>query len=276
MEQQRRTMTPEALAAAAAASPPVSARMQQIRPSVLRVPPPLRPQSRPSSEDGGRRISRPSSQDSLYNAAAVQYYQATNLVDHPNQYTGGAIVASPPPLDSPPQSVQPHYSHMPHRSLSGNDTHMAFVAAGGKLFMPHGGGGASQDGQLPRVIRHRASFNGYSSGPEQLLEQQPRRNPPRMSNGYTGTVTDPFGGGGHRRSGSASSSRSDKYQIQQQQAWDFYYQQYARPPPNVARGSHHRNRSMGSRHGPVPGPQAPYRILHSYNSPAYRGVPIWG
>ncbi|KAL1888308.1 hypothetical protein Sste5346_009633 [Sporothrix stenoceras] len=288
MEQQRRAMTPETLAAA---SPPVSARMQQIRPSVLRVPPSLRPQSRPSSEDGGRRISRPSSQDN--NAAAAQYYQVASFVD--SSQISGAIVASPPPIDSPLQSLQPYmdvprqrrgsldYSHQPHRSLSGNDTHMAFVAAGGKMFMSHGGGG-SQDGQ-PRVIRHRASFNGYSSGPEQLLDdgnyvmpqpnQQPRRNPPRMSNGYTGTVIDPFGGG-HRRSGSASSTGSDKYQIQQQQAWDFYYHQYARPPPNVARGSHHRNRSMGSRHGPVPGPQAPYRILHSYNSPAYRGVPIWG
>lgn len=299
MEQQRRAMTPEARAAA---SPPVSARMQQIRPSMLRVPPPLRPQSTSPSEAGSRRVSRQSSQDSLYNATANNAFAVDySYVSH----IASAIVASPPPLDSPLRSTHPDweaqpghdnsnitarqrrgsldYPDKPHRSLSGNDTHMAFMAAGGKIFMPHGGGG-SQDDQ-PRVIRHRASFNGYSNGPSQSWDggnytmqsphNQPRRNPPRMSNGYTSLVTDPFGGG-HRRSGSASSGHGDIYQLQKQQAWDFYYQQYARPPPNVARGSHHRNRSMGSRHAPVPGPQAPYRILHSYNSPAYRGVPIWG
>lgn len=46
-----------------------------------------------------------------------------------------------------------------------------------------------------------------------------------------------------------------------QVAWD---------PPYVPRGHHRRNLSTGS------GNQAPYRILHSYNSPAYRNAPIWG
>lgn len=43
--------------------------------------------------------------------------------------------------------------------------------------------------------------------------------------------------------------------------------------PHVPRG-HHRNESMGSRSSHSINP--PYRILHSYNSPAYRNVPIWG
>ncbi|ERS99530.1 hypothetical protein HMPREF1624_04732 [Sporothrix schenckii ATCC 58251] len=309
MEQQRRAMPQDAFAAA---SPPVSARMQQIRPTVLRVPPPLRPQSASPSEAGCRRPSRQSSQDSLYNSASAQYYRVASLASatdyNDTSHITGTIVASPPPLDSPSHSHSNYpnleaqfgqdYSNgvdrhrrgsldsLPHAhrsvSLSGNDTHMAFVAAGGDMFNRHRRSD-SQDSE-PRVIRHRASFNGYSLGPSQSWNgdsysisqsNRPKRNPPQMSNGYTGQVMDPFGGG-HRRSGSASSGPVDFYKIQQQQAWDYYYQQYARPPPNVVRGSHHRNRSMGSRHGPVSGPQAPYRILHSYNSPAYRGVPIWG
>lgn len=45
----------------------------------------------------------------------------------------------------------------------------------------------------------------------------------------------------------------------------------AQQPPHAPR-SHSRNRSVGSA-DPHP---APYRVLHSYNSPAYRNVPIWG
>jgi hypothetical protein len=44
-------------------------------------------------------------------------------------------------------------------------------------------------------------------------------------------------------------------------------------PPHVLRwGSHHRGRSVGSQMGST----APYRVLHSYYTPAYRHVPIWG
>lgn len=52
-------------------------------------------------------------------------------------------------------------------------------------------------------------------------------------------------------------------------------------PPHVPRGQHYRNLSAGSSphypHSPhAGGGQPPYRILHSYNSPAYRNAPIWG
>lgn len=49
-------------------------------------------------------------------------------------------------------------------------------------------------------------------------------------------------------------------------------------PPYVRRGHHHRNLSAGSRpyYQQSGGGHAPYRILHSYNSPAYRNAPIWG
>ncbi|KAK8064729.1 hypothetical protein PG994_007367 [Apiospora phragmitis] len=43
-----------------------------------------------------------------------------------------------------------------------------------------------------------------------------------------------------------------------------------RYPPYVPRG-HFRNRSLGADQH-----HAPYRVLHSYNSPAYKNAPIWG
>ncbi|KAI0476025.1 hypothetical protein GGR56DRAFT_447438 [Xylariaceae sp. FL0804] len=43
-----------------------------------------------------------------------------------------------------------------------------------------------------------------------------------------------------------------------------------RQPPYVPRG-HSRHRSLDQHHNSVP-----YRVLHSYNSPAYRNAPIWG
>lgn len=44
----------------------------------------------------------------------------------------------------------------------------------------------------------------------------------------------------------------------------------SRYPPNIPRG-HTRNQSSGS-HSDA----APFRVLHSYDSPAYRNAPIWG
>ncbi|KAK2075382.1 hypothetical protein P8C59_009511 [Phyllachora maydis] len=42
-------------------------------------------------------------------------------------------------------------------------------------------------------------------------------------------------------------------------------------PPHVPR-QHYRNRSTGSNQGYQ---NAPWRVLHSYNTPAYRNAPIW-
>lgn len=47
-------------------------------------------------------------------------------------------------------------------------------------------------------------------------------------------------------------------------------------PPYVPRDHHRRNLSGGSHLTHSGGSHAPYRILHSYNSPAYRNAPIWG
>ncbi|KAH6981916.1 hypothetical protein BKA56DRAFT_672707 [Ilyonectria sp. MPI-CAGE-AT-0026] len=44
--------------------------------------------------------------------------------------------------------------------------------------------------------------------------------------------------------------------------------------PNPQRGPSRHRRAIS--HGAVSSQNPPFRVLHSYNSPAYRGVPIWG
>lgn len=46
-------------------------------------------------------------------------------------------------------------------------------------------------------------------------------------------------------------------------------------PPYVSRGQHYRNLSAEHRSDNAMD-SPPYRVLHSYNSPAYRNAPIWG
>ncbi|OIW30846.1 hypothetical protein CONLIGDRAFT_291610 [Coniochaeta ligniaria NRRL 30616] len=106
-------------------------------------------------------------------------------------------------------------------------------------------------GRPNQPLRHRASYDGYSNGIN-------RGHPPSMSNGYTAPaptkpIIDP-----------RWNSNRQPAQVKQDQ--------YGVYPPHVPRG-HHRNRSVGNHGYPV---NAPYRVLHSYNSPAYRNVPIWG
>lgn len=54
-----------------------------------------------------------------------------------------------------------------------------------------------------------------------------------------------------------------------------HWNQHARYPPYVPRGQHRRNQSAGNQPHHAMG-NSPYRVLHSYNSPAYRNAPIWG
>lgn len=126
---------------------------------------------------------------------------------------------------------------------------------------------SAQDWQVRTVqqpLRHRASYDGYS-------HQQPHPRygyPPSMSNGYTAPskpVYDPRVRGQLEAASTWSRSQLDAAAGQWYQNGGY--------PPYVPRG-HYRNRSMGSRN-PY-GPNPPYRVLHSYNSPAYRNAPIWG
>lgn len=115
-----------------------------------------------------------------------------------------------------------------------------------------------------QTLRHRASFDGY--GYQQWFPQA--GHPPSMSNGYTAPTKPAYDPRSKGQLGAAATwSRS------QADAAAGQWYQNGQNPAYVTRG-HYRNRSMGDRSGR--GPNAPYRVLHSYNSPAYRHAPIWG
>lgn len=61
-------------------------------------------------------------------------------------------------------------------------------------------------------------------------------------------------------------------QLQDQQWGGQGWNEPSRYPPHGPSARHSSSRS-GSRGGKY---EPPYRVLHSYNSPAYRNVPIWG
>ncbi|EPE02760.1 proteophosphoglycan ppg4 [Ophiostoma piceae UAMH 11346] len=255
----RTSMTSEA---EAAPKPPINARTQQI-PSVLRAPPPLRSKSTPPTEAGSKSVWHESNRESLYAATATQSIKPP--VDPRWEVKTDHDISKAPDrrmsesldrrgsVDSASRAYDGPY--VPHRSFPGDTSLCAQFAATETREQPQFQFYESQDEQpQSRVIRYRASYDGYSSVSVQA-------DPPSMSNGYT--APDSSSGGGD--------SGGDTYQLEQQQACDYYYQQHTSPP-----SAHSRNQSTGSRHGPKPGPQAQYRVLHSYNSPAYRGVPIWG
>jgi hypothetical protein len=98
-------------------------------------------------------------------------------------------------------------------------------------------------------LRHRSSHDGFN------LQQRHSQHghPPSMSNGYTAkSKYDPWNSNGQFDPGAGLGLQDSRY------------------PPYVPRG-HHRNRSASRIT-----PHVPYRVLHSYNSPAYRNAPIWG
>ncbi|KAI1324907.1 hypothetical protein F5Y16DRAFT_379614 [Xylariaceae sp. FL0255] len=95
----------------------------------------------------------------------------------------------------------------------------------------------SQGSNAP-ALKHRSSYDGYS-----YLAQQ--------GHGRDNGPYPAMPRAGVNRSGNLSDDR--------------HYQ----PPPHVPR-EHLRQRSLDQQAS-----SPPYRILHSYNSPAYRNVPIW-
>ncbi|RYP77848.1 hypothetical protein DL771_000945 [Monosporascus sp. 5C6A] len=99
----------------------------------------------------------------------------------------------------------------------------------------------------PKPVRHRSSYDGHTGLPPR---NDPYFSPTSQENGHLYTPN----------------SRSDHLRSQQ-------LNQPARNISYVSR-RHYRNRSLGS-YDPHGNP-LPYRVLHSYNSPAYRNAPIWG
>jgi hypothetical protein len=107
-------------------------------------------------------------------------------------------------------------------------------------------------------LRHRASYDGYSN-----QSQLPQYGyPPSMSNGYTAPVNPTY------RPQSFLASTQSKSQV------GVVPGQWCPGESSQPPRSHYRHLTTGHCNGY--GPNLPYRVLHSYNSPAHRNAPIWG
>ena len=263
----------------AKSSPPVS--MANRRPMPLRVPPPLRSQS--STASLNRKNSRESIQSYPSGQPLARKASRDSIHSYPS-YQPGADSASErsdpsppiPPMDprrilsfrqsqSSSYRVQSwdvqtehDYSGQSSRanSMHGHSRNNSVSSAPGF----HDGYGIQRPGSAQSwqvrtsgpPLRHRSSYDGFN------LQQRRVQygHAPTMSNGYTApikTAYDPWNSNSQFDPGAGLGLQDSRY------------------PPYVPRG-HHRNRSLNR----AAGPNAPYRVLHSYNSPAYRNAPIWG
>ncbi len=246
------------------------------RPLSLRVPPPLRPQSVVS-------LSRRTSRESLHSYPAMHSLASKTSVDSFQSYSSsqpGAGSGSVPSTSPGEGSMDPRrlqsfrQYHSPQSSpysspdweaqtdigTSHRRNSISSVQSEGGF---HAGSAQWQIRTAQQTLRHRASYDGYSQPPR--FSQY--GHPPSMSNGYTAPTKPGYGPPPRRQLDAASTwsrSQADAAAGQRYQGGGQYHLQ-------VPRG-HYRNRSMGNGNGLNP----PYRVLHSYNSPAYRNAPIWG
>ncbi|KLU83354.1 hypothetical protein MAPG_02416 [Magnaporthiopsis poae ATCC 64411] len=148
-------------------------------------------------------------------------------------------------------------------------------------------------GQVPQ-LRHRASYDDRTRRhmsylpPQQQQQQRPAM--PSTDPRWYRQLSDAYGQPQQYRSWQAPQQQQQQHlwgrqqQQQQQQQWNQWHeqqkcwdqqQQGTHSRPYATRGGHGRNNSLGSSDGQGQS-GAPYRVLHSYNSPAYRHAPIWG
>ncbi|KAK4229034.1 hypothetical protein QBC38DRAFT_128073 [Podospora fimiseda] len=268
--------------------PPVS--MATRKQMAIRVPPPLRPKSSTSS------LRRQASRESIHSYPAAQQPLPRNssresIHSYPS-YQPSDGLSSPPPTMDPrrlasfrkvqnpqPQAYQSHNGEVQtdhglsrqssYVSLNGIPSRSSFSSDRGLegygIQRPSSAQPWMMQSYGAAPLSHRPSYEDYSYERNQSL----RGYPPSMSNGYTAGPSRPRHeqwNNPHRPPSAASTwSRSQ---------FDAAAGQWYQPnpyPPHVSR-SHYRKRSMSTHNGPKP----PYRVLHSYNSPAYRNAPIWG
>ena len=241
------------------------------RPMSLRVPPALRTQSS-TGQLNSQSLSRKTSREGVYSYPNMQpplslgrkpsreEVRSSYPPYQPSSLSNSEAAELPPPI--PPMNPRrrsltrtPNWEVQTDHGLSQQlSSGSVFLSnqAGSKLWQP--------PTNQPR-LRHRASYDGYGqsepiSGYGLGYGYTGPGYPPSMSNGYTGSSKEPS---------------LDPWNLPRNdpgpQQWDLYGQY----PPQVHRSQgHYRNRSVGY------GSNPPYRVLHSYNSPAYRNVPIWG
>ncbi|KAK3310742.1 uncharacterized protein B0T15DRAFT_47907 [Chaetomium strumarium] len=244
------------------------------QPYPLRVPAPLRSQNSASS------LSHKASRESIQGYPAIHTVPVNASVDSLPRHSSSQMTPSGVSMD--PRRLlsfrQYHHVQSPtHNALDfdsqANDStarqaSRISTASGSRrtsIESVRSDGGyhqsnahAWQNQQQP--LRHRASYDGYSN-----QSRLPRYGyPPSMSNGYTAPVKPAYGPQSFLAA-TQSKSRVDAA------AGQWYQSESSQP--HLPHG-HYRHRSTGNWNGY--GPNPPYRVLHSYNSPAYRNAPIWG
>ncbi|KAI0405922.1 hypothetical protein F4802DRAFT_124467 [Xylaria palmicola] len=253
--------------------PPVSMKTRNMGP--LRVPPPIRPRSTPPVNSGGlplsrkpsregvqsyppynyptnanhASLSRRSSQESLYaySAAQIQAYinqpsQTINAVPvrpfsvQPHQGKYWAPGGIPNTKFGSAPSREPSFDHSRRNSLASQSSQRSTLS--NRHPWPHY---PSYDAP---TLRHRSSYDGYSF--QTLQNYGP-------NHGVYPLLTH-VNGQPYLLGAQPMLPQPDQYQN---------HARYG------SRG-HLRHHSLDQYGNP-----APYRVLHSYNSPAYKGVPIW-
>ncbi|KAK4175676.1 hypothetical protein QBC36DRAFT_291269 [Triangularia setosa] len=267
--------------------PPVS--MATRRQMSLRVPPPLRSQSSNSS------LHRTASRESIQSYPAAQPLSRKpsreSIHSYPSYQQGmipdAALPTAAPTMDPrrlsafrqssvrPPAwevqpeqglSLQPSYTSINggsrRGSLSSVQEHEEDAIKRPSSAQPWQ---MQSNQQQQQPLRHRASYDEWN---QQFGRRPQSGHPPSMSNGYT-APSKPVYGPRHAQQQHTPANTWSRSQLDAS-AGQWYQDG---PCPQVPRG-HYRKRSMSlqSSYGPRP----PYRVLHSYNSPAYRNAPIWG
>ena len=255
--------------------PPVSMRNRPGSVRHLRVPPPLRPQSTPATglqRANTTSLSRQSSRENIHSYPPTSRSAAS---------TEDAASNSPPAipplnprrsmtLQGHPMSAPLHWDKdwQPRRSASQrNHSRTSSMSSQGSAPYARPASAspyAEQNRRAPQPqLRHRSSYDGHARPMVPQGYSQPPSAKPRANQGYQRQSPDPW-------------TSSHFRQLQQQYGgggWDANGRYH---PPYVPRQGHYRRSSGSHGRSAQPPPQAPYRILHSYNSPAYRHVPIWG
>ena len=269
------------------------------RPLSLRVPPPLRPNSISSLS---RRSSRESFQSfsamhsTLTRQASTESFRSFSSNQPPMQETIGHVKSPSTgfmdprrlqsfrqysfPYDSPNSEAQTDYgpSRRYSSQISQSDggssrrNSISSVQSEGVCGYPRPtsaqGWSFTPDHQ---PLRHRASYDGLSYIPPRPQPHPKYGYPPSMSTGYTSSpyynYSNPAAYDDERsRSQLSAAAIWSRSQADAAAGQWYQYNGWGHRPPYWPR----------SRHRSAYGPNPPFRILHSYNSPAYRGVPIWG
>ncbi|KPM39679.1 hypothetical protein AK830_g6846 [Neonectria ditissima] len=102
-------------------------------------------------------------------------------------------------------------------------------------------------------------------------QQNPGHMPPRMQSIHDGNQLGQKWLQHYSPQANVQTHGMDAMMYQQYQQYQQFDQNFS-PTPQQTQSRHRRAISQGAMNGPNP----PFRVLHSYNSPAYRGVPIWG